>query len=376
MTAGKFEELESMRGIAALMVVLVHVPKWSGFLDYAFIQSFALMVDLFFVLSGFVIFWNYGQKMRSGSDVVRFQFLRFGRLYPVHLLFLLLYLGLELARLYASRNIDVSTPAFSHNTPWRFVQNLLLVQALAPGSEVSFNSPSWSISVEFYTYLLFAVIVLFAGRWALVVFASIAAASIAALALGYTAAMEPVLRCWCGFFVGCLVASAYRRRLHEWSLPAGTPWIAIAAVATYLTIRQPTEYGTWIYPLSALLIITVLCSRRGAVRSALVARPMVMLGALSYSIYMSHHILVTIFEVVLNRVLHMPPGVHSRGGYIAVLTPGQAAVTLCAYFAIMLAVSWLTYCFVEQPWRRRSRQIVHARQVDLSDSGEALNSLR
>lgn len=363
MGQSKFDELESIRGIAALLVVLVHVPKWGGILDYAWIPSLALMVDLFFVLSGFVIFWTYGDKLHAGVDVARFQFLRFGRLYPVHLLFLVLYLCLEVAKLYASRGMEIATPAFAHNTLWRFVQNLFLVQALAPGSEVSFNLPSWSISVEYYTYLLFAVIVLLARRWALFVLAATAAAALTALSLDYTASMEPVLRCWAGFFVGCLLASAYRKRLHTVALPAIAPLGALLAMGVYLALRPPTDYGTCIYPLSALLIVTVLCSRRGVVRAALISRPLVLLGTLSYSVYMSHHFLVSVFEIFLNRVLHMPAGTQSHGGYIAALTPAQAAIAFGAYFAVVLTVSWLTYRYVEQPFRLRSRRIagmVHA----------------
>lgn len=372
MSNGKFEELESIRGVAALLVVLVHVPKWGGFMDWQAIKSFALMVDLFFVLSGFVIFWNYGQRLHSAADVMRFQFMRFGRLYPVHLVFLLLYAGLELAKLYASQSqgVDVSAVPFSHNTPARLLQHIFLVQALPPHSEWAFNSPSWSISAEFYTYLLFAILVLLARRKALVVFAAIATATSGALAFDYTAGMEPVLRCWAGFFVGCLTAGAYRRYLHAWQLPPAAPWIAVSLLAVYVVLRPPTEYGFWIYPLSAATLVSVLCSRPNLVRSALQTRPMVLLGTLSYSIYMAHHILVSLFEIVLNRVLHIPAGVKPAGGYIAALSGPQAAVTFAVFFGVLLGVSLAVYRWIEVPCRQASRQLA-AKRPRVSDSAFA-----
>ncbi len=84
----KIEELESIRGLAALLIVFHHIPKWNPILDTKIINNGYLMVELFFVLSGFVIFSAYANKIGDKRDLLRFQFLRFGRLYPVHLLFL------------------------------------------------------------------------------------------------------------------------------------------------------------------------------------------------------------------------------------------------------------------------------------------------
>ena len=52
----KVEELESIRGLAALLVVFYHIPKWNPLLEIGIINNGYLMVELFFVLSGFVIY--------------------------------------------------------------------------------------------------------------------------------------------------------------------------------------------------------------------------------------------------------------------------------------------------------------------------------
>src|SRR6218665_3058891 len=85
-----YPQLESLRGLAALLVVFYHLPPWwIGYQNVPLISNCYLMVDLFFVLSGFVIALNYEHKLKSWSQLGHFTRLRFVRLYPVHLVFLI-----------------------------------------------------------------------------------------------------------------------------------------------------------------------------------------------------------------------------------------------------------------------------------------------
>src|ERR1700730_11037304 len=110
-STGKIEELESIRGIAAVLVVLFHMPTWNPWLtDIRFIRNSYYMVDLFFVLSGFVMSLNYGDRLHSVRDLARFQFLRLGRLYPVHLLFLLIAVGTAASSWIAAATFGLKIP--------------------------------------------------------------------------------------------------------------------------------------------------------------------------------------------------------------------------------------------------------------------------
>ena len=84
-TQKKFEELESIRGIAAILVVLLHISETyiNEILITTFINNLALMVPVFFVLSGFVIHNAYEKKLSTIKIFFEFQFLRFGRLFPI-----------------------------------------------------------------------------------------------------------------------------------------------------------------------------------------------------------------------------------------------------------------------------------------------------
>ncbi len=113
-----------------------------------------MAVPGFFMLSGFVLAYNYAhrfQRLRR-PEVLRFWFLRLARIYPVHLATLL---GLAVI-VWGNRfrgnplNLDYGDYAFVD-----FVRNLLLVQIWTPRGELTWNFVSWSISSEWFAYLLF-----------------------------------------------------------------------------------------------------------------------------------------------------------------------------------------------------------------------------
>jgi peptidoglycan/LPS O-acetylase OafA/YrhL len=93
--SSKIYQLESLRGIAAVMVVLYHCAGRAKF-EIAFANNFYLFVDFFFVLSGFVIALNYSGKIDTKNDFFDFQFKRFLRLYPLHFAMLVVFLFLEI----------------------------------------------------------------------------------------------------------------------------------------------------------------------------------------------------------------------------------------------------------------------------------------
>ena len=101
MTQGKILYLESLRGIAALNVAMYHASLVGGesfIVTNSFVKNADLMVDFFFVLSGFVIAYNYSDRIFNFASLTQFQTKRFLRLYPLHFLTLLIFLAIELAK--------------------------------------------------------------------------------------------------------------------------------------------------------------------------------------------------------------------------------------------------------------------------------------
>ena len=89
-----FLPLESLRGFAAVSVALFHFNVGSSF-NNSFTNNAGIMVDFFFVLSGFVIALSYMEKIKNCNDLVSFQKKRFWRLYPLHMVMLLIFVLLE-----------------------------------------------------------------------------------------------------------------------------------------------------------------------------------------------------------------------------------------------------------------------------------------
>lgn len=355
----RIDELESLRGLAALLVVLYHIPKWNDAFSVGWVNNGYLMVELFFVLSGFVIFSAYDGRLRSRQDLVRFQFLRFGRLYPIHLLFLVLWLGVEGLKYLAQVKLGISSPnnaAFQTNDGQAFIENLLLVQAILPDRPTTFNYAAWSISTEFYTYIVFGLSVLTLGRLRNAFFASLAGGAFALLALGETLGVANLLRCLAGFSTGCLAALGLRHA-RSLRMPTWASGIVAAALMAYLAMKPPTRWDVAIYPLTAALIATLVLAPDGWLNRVLRCSWLIWLGTASYSIYMSHTLIVWAANQAVRRVFYAQDQVNAAGLSVPSLTLPQALVAAAAVVVMVIAVSAFCYRWIEAPSRARSRQL-------------------
>jgi peptidoglycan/LPS O-acetylase OafA/YrhL len=357
-----FGGLEAMRGVAALIVALMHMPPLVRE-QYVpgLIENGYLMVPFFFVLSGFVIHLNYFEFIRDGRGLSRFMFLRLGRLYPVHFVFLLLWLGVEVARYIAAQHYGVHAPVtqpFRENSPTAFIEHLFLVQALGFSNASTFNVPSWSISVEFYTYFLFALSVLFARRLFLPLALAIVCAGLVLFGAQLTGDFGPLVHCITGFFIGCLI-SIVSERVRP------TPLASAITVILFLSILMTRPLpAAWfvIYPLSAALVFSLL-NESGIVTKALMLSPLRWLGRISYSLYMSHALVFWCASMVLAKLIGADLSLPAEARYQSI-SPVEAATAYVVILGLALMTAAATYRWVEAPGRRWSRaQIIFRPQL-------------
>jgi peptidoglycan/LPS O-acetylase OafA/YrhL len=360
----KINELESLRGLAALLVVFFHVPKWNSVLDVGIIKNGYLMVQLFFVLSGFVIFNSYGNNIKSTRDLVRFQFLRFGRLYPVHILFLLIFLLIEIAKYITQFKFGIVSPnsqPFRENNFTALVQHIFLVQAIGPtGNHNTFNIPSWSISVEFFTYFIFGCVVLLGRRgYRNSIFLVIAITSVVLLASAATFGFEDVLNGLGGFFIGCLTAVSVKNVTLKVSRVVSL--ILFFAIIAFLQFKTAKTYDVVIYFLTAGLIGALVLQKNGLLNSVLRLNILTWLGAISYSLYMSHAAVEWVANQIFRVVLKVPEVIASSGRSIPQLSGFSTLLGVSFILILSFVVSSLVYKFVEKPWRERSREFAFSR---------------
>lgn len=352
--------LTGVRGVAACLVALYHafhplMPAGSVVLRL-FGRGY-LYVDLFFVLSGYVMALNYGamfsERVRR-TDIVSFFWKRFARIYPLYIVITLALIAAQCACWgdFADHHAWIGT-ILPH--PARDISlNVLLMQAWGYGGQVV--GQAWSVSTEAAAYLYFPLLALLCARWRprgiwLAVAASFAAIPLAvwlarsdglyhAGTLDLWAGPPALLRCFGGFSIGvCLfrIASWPRARF---AFSDAFGFALLAADAALLLVAAP---DLALYPVFPLLILC-LAGNRGRFAVLFGCRPVYVLGLLSYSLYLTH-------------VYFIPPMyhgeallAHSLPGWLAWIVAGSVAA------ATMLGVCTAAYLGIEKPARRLLRR--------------------
>jgi peptidoglycan/LPS O-acetylase OafA/YrhL len=371
--AHRFAALDSWRGICALSVVLFHLNAGTHFHDL--LNNGYVAVDFFFVLSGFVIGSAYHDRIGDLGDLTRFSVRRVGRLYPLHLAVLLVYLGLELGR------AALGNPhTFTGERSWpAFFADLFLVQGFGT-YDLSWNMPAWSISIELWTNLVFAVLALGLGRRLPWIAAALAAVMTVLLILAPPVPtplsqreieiLNGASQCVMEFFLGVagfsLFAWARGRGLKP---PGWLEWPAVvAAMLTFAFIgRLPSLSPAFIF----FAVVMIFAFEAGPVAAALKRPGPLRLGEISYSIYLTHS-LYTLAAFMLvaafGRRLGATWMVESAGRDLLVLGGPWVmdGVALACLLAVVVS-SNLTYRLIEDPARiafnRLSTRIAPARKA-------------
>ena len=226
--------LTSLRGVAALWVVLYHfsvqcLPNLDTTPYTSLIHKGYLAVDMFFLLSGLVMTHVYHRAfLNSVSQNYRsFIVARIARIYPLHLLVLLLFVATAVA-LHVSTSRSLGTlqdiPLQGPRSLGAFFANVFMLQGLE-ASQLSWNYPAWSISVEFVAYLVFPFAL--PAMWqtsdrAKIVIGSFLFGLILLLASLSNGNFDQwdgpltLLRCLPEFMLGTLLYSAYRADENAW----------------------------------------------------------------------------------------------------------------------------------------------------------------
>ncbi|MEM6899734.1 MAG: acyltransferase [Pseudomonadota bacterium] len=372
-----FAALDSWRGICALLVCLFHFPAVGVVTEWAFFKNGFLFVDFFFVLSGFVIAANYEGKIKNRDNVFQFLWLRVGRLYPLHLVVFAAYLAFELVKLF----FGDAHSAFTGDKPVEAIPtNLLLLQAMGFHDDVTWNRPSWSISAEMYTYLIFALTLIFAGRFRLAAYAGILTGAYVIIGVyndGNLFVLHDyaLFRCLAGFFAGTITWGIWRsqsidrensKSVSNWMIWTLMEIISILAVVVF-TIHVRDISWSYLAPFIFSLAVFVFAFEKGRVSSILKRRFLVYLGALSYSTYMIHQFVIDRglnVAAIAERVSDVAFLRYNAAGYVELDTaPFTSDILAIGYLAIVICVAGLTYRWIEVPCRDAFRAALKKRQA-------------
>jgi peptidoglycan/LPS O-acetylase OafA/YrhL len=320
---------------------------------HGFLALGYLGVDLFAFLSGFVIAYNYCDRvdLARPRKICVFLWIRAVRIFPLHWFLLL---SLLVARLtipgFGEFGIDVGR--------WEtgdLLEHALMVHGWGVAQRLSWNVPSWTVSAEWLCYLLFPLMAVFLSRIGDgVVAVAAATATLGATKIALDATGFPdfsassswgAVRIGGEFLTGCLLWRAFSLGTFD-----RAPWGAIA-VAAFGTAGALTRWPDTAFPIVCSFAVGVLALAyaRGPLAWFLALRPIVFLGEISYSIYLLHWVALRIFEYTIGRA------VMEAGGGSA-----WRGLALAVAVGVILGGSVLTYFGVERPARRHLRAWVAA----------------
>lgn len=352
MVSKKFTVLDGLRGLAALLVLTRHTEAYWGAPSLSHNHSY-LAVDLFFVLSGFVISHAYAQPLGDGRlSAGRFMLIRWIRLWPLHALGAALGVVMLIEK-------DALSPGV-------WVPSLMLMMLFLPSRMpeaghglFEINPPGWSLFYEMAVNLLYALTHRWITHRVLVAVLLTSGAGLAAIALyhgsldlGYTWSGRSLaggaLRAVFGIFLGIGLHRLYlaRRHLVETG-PTPGPWLLCAVVVALLLLPNLARLGSAV-DLFAVFVVFPVCVYLGAQASveASSARLFSMLGLLSYPIY----------------VLHVPLGEWLQGTMAAPLAP-YAPLAGVVFAAALVMLAWVLDRRFDQPLRRWLTRLTATRRT-------------
>lgn len=326
----RLSRLDGLRGLAACAIAFLYHSQ--GLLapgSYApgpllgwFEALGWTMVDLFFVISGYIFAHVYlaDERVRERGGLRAFWIARIARLYPLHFTMLLVCATLM--------------PDKTANTLSAFIAHLFMLQGMTHAWSKGFDGPAWSISIEMACYALFAIAALAGRRAALRVACAAAAFGFAMLVIngrpGGPWSGDDLARGLSGFFLGQLLWLARGRlaRVPAWALAmvCGTGLV----LGTFATLPL-LPLGLLAWPALVLLALRL---------PVFEIAPLKWLGERSYAIYLIHEPLI---ELVKSRIGTLP---------------GDPALVIAAHIALAgatLILAELALRTIERPARRAIR---------------------
>lgn len=365
----EIRQLTGVRFLAAIWVVLYHfqfmifglVPELHP-IAFLFDAGY-LAVDLFFVLSGYIIAYQYLSAFPSGRGAPgqyrRFLIKRLARIYPVHLVTLLL----AIAVIATGVLIGVAIPYPDSFTVWGAIQDLLLVRGWEPFPHQGWNFPAWSLSAEWFAYLLFPAVALLVavarrvrgralghGRTGLLL---VLAGCLAAEWLGawllpsFNGMPHPLVRVVAGFVAGAAIFALGVPRIRSGVLAVAGLFALVLLITTLGRIELDPARAV-VALLLASVVVAGLAGGGGPGIRWLASGPLEYGGRVSYGIYMIHGIVLMVFGALLAALVHTVPR-ETVLQWPVIARLGLLLVPL----AVVLVLGALLYHLVERPAQRR-----------------------
>lgn len=331
----RFEFLDGLRGIAALVVVVFHFTEQYG--HTAYFSSAPLAVDLFFCLSGFVIAWSYCQRLLEGMSYLEYLKRRLIRLYPMFLMGLSLGLISYLVKLYFGNTPYTPTQIIESNL-FNIFYLPYFVNAV-PGSINGIfltNPPAWSLFFEVIANGLFLFTIRL-SKIKLIVFTAL-------FAIFFMIEVY-VFRDWVGWstvnFVGGFPRTGFNFMfgvlIYKFyddinRLPAIHPLLIVFALLLMFLLPFHKSVVYWLFCSLFVVPLFVIAAVLVDIKTPFIKKLVLFLGWISYPLYCLHNPILNIYK-----------------GYTT--TPVHFYQEIGIVFVVTLTVTYLIAKFYDDPVR-------------------------
>lgn len=337
----EFLGLDALRGAAALIVALGHATVLLGFRP----GSSYLAVDLFFVLSGFVLAHAYDQKIERGMGTIDFMRIRLIRLYPIYCLGTLIATLAILIALISTKGTQWGLSNLAASFPFA-IMFLPTPPGFSPREAIyPLDTPAWSLAFELVVNLAFV------AAWRMLsIRRLIAIVVVAGVVLIFSAwhygdlssgsdwrtLLGGFPRVFFSFPLGVLLLRLYRlRRLRLQCSP-----LVPLAIMLAVLIFEPAANLRPAYDLLCVIVVFPLVVAAGASDKPLpFAAPLALLGTLSYALYALHFPIMEMFISALTKLTH---------GNLRPYQPWAGML----FIGIALLAAYLADVWVDAPARR------------------------
>lgn len=355
-----FLSLDSLRGVSALSIAIFHFNVGSHF-NNRFTENAGIMVDFFFVLSGFVITHKYLDRIANINDLISFQVKRFLRLYPLHIVMLVLFFLLECLRYLLSMKfgIELLEAPFEKNNLSAFFANILLIQNWVL-SYKTFNAPSWTISAEFFNYAIFAALLVLCHRrrklFVNILLISIVTSGCLIIIFRFIPyGIYGPLKCFYGFLIGALIYSIYDQISNKILFSSSLPSIIFLVSSSLIIIfRKNIFYELIPIFFGVTILILVLTDQKQTINKVLSNKFLVYLGTISYGIYMIHMFVWISITRVARFLFKFPTAIDSNGNLSVVFENIILAdLVMLSGLILIISLAHLSYKYLETRFKKQ-----------------------
>jgi peptidoglycan/LPS O-acetylase OafA/YrhL len=355
----EIKPLTGIRGVAAMLVVAYHLLVKGMISDLgqkgiavdfpAFLHKGYVGVDLFFVLSGFLLSHIYERTFDDGvrrTDYVRFLIRRIARIYPAYICIMALSVVRHIISVHDQQNFHMSVVDIA--------ANLLMIQAWWPGFNTTLGV-SWSLSAELFAYITMPFMLLGmyrtmrSGAKAITVVVVVCIACLQLMialndnkTIDITSPPFCILRALADFYLGVAAVHCIRQFEFAQKLVASSYFVVLSTVVAVLLLEWSNQDIFII--ISFVILVASLSGGAAAANFMYGNRIVYFLGEISYSVYLIHTLLIASAYMIEARL--------SQFGW-----PLAVSLSCVTAVGLIIAAASASYFVIERPARELFRQL-------------------